>query len=321
VSAALSDYRPPAVVADIALDVSGRGRYEVRQRPQGLGKQGRPLKTAVTTVPTRMRTDGGGILRYSYCDPAFIMGTPMTAARPLEDWAAISAQNRWQGLIFPGEHDARIVPIVRPKDNRRALNAQWSVQSKGSLITQKLKHHRGGAEMIVWMSNDGLSVPVEEEGIVFVEAENAYAAIKVVKGGFQWRQTPFIAIDGQKNRRSTREGKTMILNEEYAPVILEVMAKSDVSSFAAFKARVKACPIRMKGPVLEYKTIYGEQLTFDTSAKEVPTINGHPVNYAPKKVFESPFLNANWNSGIVTITKGDRKKVLNFESGNSAQRK
>ena len=113
----------------------------------------------------------------------------------------------------------------------------------------------------------------------------------------------------------------MILNEEYAPVILEVMAKSDVSSFDAFKAMMKSCRIRMNGPVLEYSTIYGEQLTFDTSAREVPTINGRPVNYAPKKVFESPFLNADWNSGIVTITKGDRKKVLDFESGNSAQSK
>ena len=147
VNAALSDYRPPAVVADIAIDVAGRGRYEVRQRPQGLGKTGRPLKIAAAKVPTRMRTDGGGILRYSYCDPAFIMGTPMTEARPLEDWAAISTQNRWQGVIFAGEHDARIVPIVRPKDNRVAMNAQWSVQSKGSLITQKLKHHKDGAEM------------------------------------------------------------------------------------------------------------------------------------------------------------------------------
>ena len=319
VSAALSDYRPPAVVTDIALDVSGRGRYEVRQRPQGLGVTGRPLKTAVTIVPSKMRTDGGGILRYSYCDPAFIMGTPMTAARPLEDWVAISAQNRWQGLIFPGEHDARIVPIVRPKDNRRALNAQWSVQSKGSLITQKLKHHKGGAEMIVWISKDGLSMPVEEDGMIFVEAENAYAGIKVVHGGFEWRQTPFIAMAGDKSSRSTPEGKTMILNEEYAPVILEVMAKSDAGSFDAFKTMVKACSIRMKGPVVEYKTIYGEQLTFDTSARDVPTINGHTVNYAPEKVFESPFLNADWNSGIVTISKGNRKKVLNFESENSAQ--
>ena len=320
VNAAFSDYRPPAVVADIALDVTGRGRYEVRQSPQGLGVQGRPLKTAVTTVPTKMRTDGGGILRYSYCDPAFIIGTPMTAARPLKDWAAISAQNRWQGVIFAGEYDARIVPIVRPNDNRRALNAQWSVQSKGSLITQKLKHHRGGAEMIIWMSNDGLSVPVEEDGIIFVEAENAYAGIKVAQGGFKWRQTSFIANTGENHRRSTPEGKTMILNEEYAPVILEVMAKSDVTSFDAFKAMVKACRISMNGPVLEYRTIYGEQLTFDSSTREVPTINGHPVNYAPKKVFESPFLNADWNSGIVTITKGNRKKVLDFESGISAQR-
>jgi hypothetical protein len=84
---------------------------------------------------------------------------------------------------------------------------------------------------------------------------------------------------------------------------------------------VKACKISMNGPVLAYRTIYGEQLTFNVSAKEVPSINGQPVNYAPKKVFESPFLNADWNSGVVTITKGDRKKVLNFESGNSARRK
>ena len=35
----------------------------------------------------------------------------------------------------------------------------------------------------------------------------------------------------------------------------------------------------------------------------------------------SPFLNADWNSGIVTIGKGKRKKVLDFESVNSAQRK
>ena len=70
----------------------------------------------------------------------------------------------------------------------------------------------------------------------------------------------------------------MILNHECSPVILEVMTKSDVNSFDAFKAMVKACRISMNGPVLEYKTIYGEQLTFDTSTREVPTINGHPVN-------------------------------------------
>ena len=36
----LSDYRPPAVVVDLALDIDGRGQYEVFQRVQGLGTQG-----------------------------------------------------------------------------------------------------------------------------------------------------------------------------------------------------------------------------------------------------------------------------------------
>ncbi|PHR86953.1 MAG: hypothetical protein COA78_37535 [Blastopirellula sp.] len=256
VNALLSVYRPPAVVADIALDVLGRGRYEVRQRPQGLGSGFHPYQ---------LNTQEGGILRYSYCDPTFIIGTPMTEARPLKDWTSISTQNRWQGVIFSGEHHGRIVLIPRPKDNRVAMNAFWSVQRKGSLITQKLKYHKGAAEMIVCMSKQGLSVPVEESGVVFVETEGAYAAVRVVKGGFKW-------MKGEFESRRIPENATMILNDEYAPVILEVMAKSDVKSFDAFKANVLASKPNMKGELLEYTTIYGDILTFDTSTKKHPPL-------------------------------------------------
>jgi len=313
VNAALSAYRPRAVVADIALDVHGRGRYEVRQRVQGLGEQGRSdhQVTESSKAPNQLRTDGGGILRYSYCDPAFIIGTPMTQPRPLTDWVHISAQNRWQGVIFAGEHDARIVPIVRPQNNWRALNAQWSVQSKGSLITQKLKHHKGGAEMIVWLSQEGLSEPVEEAGVVFVEAAGAYAAIRVPKGGFEWKIGSY-AVKAKTGGRQTRPGRVLIPNDDYAPVIVEVMAKSDVQSFDDFKARVKACRASLDGAVLKYNTVYGDLLTFDTSANQSPTIDGKPVDYAPSKVFDSPFLNAEYNRGIVTIGKGARTRVLDF---------
>ena len=313
VNAALSDYCPPAVVADIARDVKGRGRYEVRQRVQGLGEQGRsnPKVTVSSKSPNKLRTDGGGILRYSYCDPAFLIGTPMTLARPLSDWVHISAQNRWQGVIFPGTHDARIVPIVRPQNSWRALNAQWSVQSKGCLITQKLKHHKGGAEMIVWISKEGLSEPVEDSGIVFVEAEGAYAAIRVPKGGFTWRDSSFTA-KATTGKRPVRQGRILEPKDEYAPVVLEVMARTDVENFDAFKAKVKACKVAMDGSVLKCESVYGDQLTFDTTGTKTPTINGKPVNYAPKKVYKSPFLNADWNAGVVTITKGKRKKVLDF---------
>lgn len=313
INAYLSGYRPPAVVADIATDTRGRGRYEVIQRAQGLGLQGRTnaMVTVSSKFPSKLRTDGGGILRYSYCDPAFILGTPMVEARPLTDWVHISSQNRWQGLIFSGEEDARIVPVARPADSWRALNAQWSVQSKGSLITQKLKTHKGAAEIVVWMSREGLSAPVEEDGIVFVEAGGAYAAVRLAQGAYRWQEGPFVSKTKTSDRR-TRDGRVLVPDDPFAAVILEVMAKSDVADFDAFKAKVKANKPSVNKGIVIYQTIYGDRLTFDTGQKQTPTINGKPVNYAPDKVFKSPFLNADYDRGIVTISKGKREKVLDF---------
>ena len=159
--------------------------------------------------------------------------------------------------------------------------------------------------------------------MVFVEAENAYAAVRVVWGGYKWMETELpaelrdrlerLAPAGAFNTtRFIPENATMVLNEEYAPVILEVMAKGDIKSFDAFKAKIKGCEMRMDAAILRYTTIYGDALTFDTSFAETPSINGKRVNYAPQKVFESPFLNADYNSGVVTISKGTRKKVLEF---------
>ena len=93
------------------------------------------------------------------------------------------------------------------------------------------------------------------------------------------------------------------------------MSKNDLKGFEAFKSKVSSCELSWDGSVLKYKTVYGDLLTIDTSYMQVPTINGNSINFAPSKVFESPFLNADWNSGIVTISKGKRKKILDFNEG------
>jgi hypothetical protein len=38
----------------------------------------------------------------------------------------------------------------------------------------------------------------------------------------------------------------------------------------------------------------------------------NPFNFAPRRVLDSPFLTADYDSGVVTISKGRRKKVLAF---------
>lgn len=316
VAALTSSYHPPAVIADIALDAEGRGTYEIRQRAQGLvvkGTRGNtfPIATA-KAPPTEMRPEKGGIVRYSYCTPQFILGTPMVEARENLEWAGISAQSRWQGLIFAREGDPRIVPLVRASDNRVVFNGFWSVQSKGTLISQKLKGHKGGAEMMVFISERGLPDPVVKGDTIFIDAETAYAAIRVPVGGWKWREGGLDYTAETGGLRKGPAGKVIQLKEEYAPVIVEVMNKSTAGSFEAFQKKVMEKKPEMKGKLLSYQTIYGETLTLDTSHKNVPTINGKPVNYEPKMVYDSPFLQSVYNSGVVTIQKGSRKRVLDF---------
>ena len=43
-----------------------------------------------------------------------------------------------------------------------------------------------------------------------------------------------------------------------------------------------------------------------------PAINGTPVNYAPARALDSPYVQTEWNSGIVRLSKGARTQVLDF---------
>ncbi len=314
INALLSDYEPPSVVAEIAHAARTGGPYEIIQRAQGLGEQG--VGEAVMSddmKPNKFRTDGGGIIRYSYCDPAFTIGTLMTEARPNKDWVAISAQSRWQGVIFGDSPATRIVPVVRPEGRARdVLNGHWSVQSKGSLITQKLKGNKAGGPMIVWMPLEGMGKPVREGDVVFVETDGAYAAIRVVGNTFKLMEKEVSNPSIEGPTRVAPPGRVIQPEDAFTPVILEVMAKKDVASFDAFKAKVKSSQPEMKGSLLVYRTIYGDILTFDTGQKRIPLINGKPVDYTPRKVLESPFLNADYDSAVVTIQKGEQRKVLDF---------
>jgi hypothetical protein len=301
-------------VAEIAHASREDGPYEIRQRAQGLGEQG--VESAVMADdmrPNTFRTDGGGIVRYSYCDPSFTIGTLMTEARPLADWVHISAQSRWQGVVFGDSPGARIVPVVRPAGEARdVLNGHWSVQSKGSLITQKLKGHLAGGPMIVWMSSEGIGEPVRDGELVFVETKGAYAAVRVVGCDFTLTEHEVSNPSIEGPEQVAPPGAVIVPKDDFAPVILEVVAKKDFNDFEDFKTKVKASKPEMKGKLLVCKTMYGDSITFDINQIQTPTINGKPVDYAPPRVLESPFLHAGYDNGVVTIQKGASRKILDF---------
>ncbi len=286
----------PAVVIDLALDTPGRGTYEVRQRRMGLAEAGysRPHDY-------RIRTDTGGILRYGYCTPDFIMGSLLTEARPEDDWAAISSQNRWTGVIFRGEPDARIYPATVNREGESIYNGHWEVQAHGTLIAQKLKTNRRVDAWRVWFSQAGLSAPQREGRWTFAEAPGAYAAVHVVRGEFDLPESA-----------QEKFGRWLVCADDLSPVILEVAAKSGALSFAAFRQAILARPVAVAGQTLSYTGLQGDRFTFDIDQGQPPQINGRPVNLAPGRVYDSPFVQSDWNSGVVTVQKGGRKLVLDF---------
>ena len=88
--------------------------------------------------------------------------------------------------------------------------------------------------------------------------------------------------------------------------------KASFSSYAAFRSAVLSMPLSIKNRKLNYTGLSGDSFTFYADYSHTPEINGTKVNYNPPKVFDSSFIRSQWNSGWVTIQKGSRKYIVDF---------
>ena len=309
--AATSRYRLPDLVYRAALNREGRGSYEVSQRCMGLWEDGWVREASLPVLPfgvVGLCEDFGGILRYSYCTPEFVMGTLMTEALPLDRWSGSATQNRWQGVVFRGHPDARIVPecrYVSPEENPRSdtYNQHWSVQKKGTLIVQKLddRFSRFADESRVWFSGNGLSEPTERGGWVLVESEGAYAGVRVVHGGFEW-----------DDAEEDVPGRWLRCLASVSPIVIEVGLKQDYADVDTFGAKLAERRCEMAGEALTYESLAGHRLTLHSDYDRVPEIDGHPVEYAPERVYDSPHIQSEWDSGLVRLQYGSERVDLDF---------
>jgi len=291
---ATTTYRLPLVVMDIALDPEGRGVYEAKSR-----RLGRHLDYALSQSLSKpdepvyeVDSDFGGIIRYTYCTPDFITGSLMLESRPQEYWTAISQQNRWHGVIFPDALDSTIYP--RCETTRSTYNAHWALQNKGTLIAQKLRHSDATGAMRVYFSSD--LERTEKGGWIFAKARGAFAAVRIVQGGWQWDDERWLRCDN-----------------DYTPVIMEVVRSSDYAGqFDSFQTAVLGQFIRIEENVLLYTGLQHDvgDFRFHMASDRLPEINGKPINLSPEYAFESPFLAETWASGVVHIRKDDRELLI-----------
>lgn len=298
-TAMTTSYRVAEVVIELAQDIQGRGTYEIKQRPLGLAQDG-----CYINPDYHLREDWGGILRYSYCTPQFIMGSLMCEPRPFTDWTMISSQNRFQGTIFSSHPDARIVPVPQCLGSgdtpvMRSYNQHYSIQNKGTLITQKLRTAQDTGPMRIWFSAaGGLNRFIEKENWIFTQTDGAFCALRILDGGYKTMRE-----DG---------GAYVVCENGWSPVILEVADTTFFADMDSFTRKILSGNTVINGNRLDYLSAYGSQICFYTDYFGLPEADGIVSVHQSKMAYDSPFIQGEWDSELVTVQKGNKKMLLDF---------
>lgn len=296
---ATSDYRLPPVVVDLALDVEGRGTYEILSRRPGLMADRDPATYPRRRLPGdsyQLDPDYGGLLRVTYCTPDFIMGSWTMEKRSRHDWSAISSQNRWQGVIFAGsDRNARIFPQCEGLGNGKTYNQYWGVQSGSTMILSRLEpplSHQAG-DLRVFFSD---ALERSQDGLwVFARAESAYAAVRLPD------TAEHVTWDDENWLR---------LPNSNAPLVIHCARSEDYADMESFAAACRAAHYELTPEVLTFQAPGGPAMRFFHASDRLPEVDGEPANLEPPFTYASPFVRGEWPAGVVTIRKGSRELTL-----------
>jgi len=139
---------------------------------------------------------------------------------------------------------------------------------------------------------------VEEGGWVFVKAADAYFALRPSKG----------KITVKEDHRFDWPGKA-------TPIVIHAGGESDDGSFEQFKRKVLVNSLTYKDGVLTYTDATWGKMQFNADPNKPNDqwrrLNGKPVPL-PDKLFDSPYLTSDYNTGVITAQFNGRKLEFDF---------
>lgn len=307
-----SRYEPPDVVMDIALNKGDFKPFVYQStRPAKAGKSKRGFYN--------MDPKAGGMLRYSYCTPEFVMGSWMLNTRT--NYAAINTQNRWQGVIFGTGVNARVFPQSVGLGNRKTYNQHVAVQHRNVMLVATHPSAKQTGQMRVYFPKDIQERIVEKNGWVVVKEGKAWLGVRFLdaKPNATEKNYEFKQADPTKRKETSRNdsdvARWMWPKAEKPAVVFVGSRESEHATLDDFVAHLSGHEFAVAHGGVGYK--FKDDLGATTRLYfggnlPVPLVNGKQVNLYPKKVFDSPYLNSEHGSGVVTIEKGDRKLTLDF---------
>lgn len=303
---ATSSYFPPPLVLKLGQEITARGSYEYVQRLPGVGDRA----GMITKIDP-----GKSVLRYGFVTPSYAIGS--FALDPATVYAPQSAQNRWQGVVFDGDRAARLAPyIARIARNgalereQRVLDGFASLQDRNVLITQRATGKGGPGirvEIHVSKSFDGVE---EEDGWIFVREGGSFGAIRIMtpdSNAYEWR-TP-------AGGNTPTDGNVVVLRDPDSPIIIVANQASDYSNdFAKFKTALKKQKIEYDRRVLKFAdlTFYGPQ--------KVGSQAGATIDLSPPRLYDSPFIRSEWESGRIFMRFGNDDAIFDFRDSDNPRK-
>ncbi len=150
-----------------------------------------------------------------------------------------------------------------------------------------------------FFSKDLAKLEEDKSGWIFAQGGNTYLAYFPL-APYVWK--PMAKGDKRLVSPHARNG-----------TILQVASASEFPSWDAFKDAIRALALKTQRdpvPRVEFTSLRGRKLVAHFGA--IPTIDGQEVDYAHWPLFDSPYLHAEKDSRLLTLTHGNLKLVLDF---------
>ena len=314
VFSALSDFRLPAIIVDIANDTTRATLARERKRVRNVIRYGDERNPPVYKTTYRTGDYGLSSLQGGILQPIqqHTWSVRFKGAKPYS--TIFGLHPYWSGrelaMFFPEQEKVLTDDVIKSKGTY-AKDTKWT----GSSPYERVFQHRNTLIALydipagTTSEHIDLFFPktlderiVDSSGWILCRAGDTYIGVHPLQRG-EWMRLP----EDEDNHRF----RSAHPQNGY---IVEVRSKTEIGGFKAFSERcVSRTPffqLRTGRVSATYTSIDGDLLKF--AFPDTRHENGKRIDLTAMKLFEGPFLNADVDSQCLVITHGTQRRILDF---------
>ena len=326
-STILSDYQMPPIVWLLAFDKESLGESPANY----IGEPG--LERTIVCNPTSR------LVRYSWITPDYILGTQMDHPGVTHNHLSVAGRFQGLSFAEPRGAAVYVKGIEDEKEfTSPARSYPYNNTMIRSVQDEQVAIFQGARRVLrqspAWFPNEthqlvgmvvGLSMTQhmeEENGWIFVQNGEGLLAIRVVEG----LQVPMTGGANAANKgvvdyplesvhvdlvetpyKWNASNDKILFDDPWSPVIFEAGRLEDFGSLQAFKDYIHGNKVTLLKTVVpgfyrlryEFGANNENRIDFNAANLQIPRINGVPVDYDPAYLFNSPYLQSEYQSGVI----------------------